>query len=329
MANPTVSLIIGMYNRGLRIARTLNSVVAQTCLPDEVIVVDDGSTDGTGDWIRAHYPTVRVLTTPNGGTSAARNRGAAEARGDVLIFLDHDDTLRPHAVATLLKLLDQFPDAQAAYADHTHVNLVTGACYEDHHSRIASFHRLRAIPALRREGTTRLYGRAMHRALLWGNLLQQPWAIYRRTFLKLGGFEPTVKYCEDWDMYLRVAASVPLALSDEVIADHVVEGSNLHLTRNQEPMHKRVIARQIQTHLSQPAVVAVLLRRLGLYHKWAGDHLWNEQPFKAWFLYLKSALTWPFAHVVLARLLLGAPLAGYDGLRQLLAWHPTRPTHAA
>ncbi len=69
----------------------------------------------------------------------------------------------------------------------------------------------------------------MFYALLHGNLLQQPWAIDRETFLGLGGFEPTIRYCEDWDLYLRVAAAVPLVLTDEVISEHIVESGNLHL----------------------------------------------------------------------------------------------------
>ena len=80
MAEGTVSLIIATYNRGAKIAPTLDSVLAQTVVPDEILVVDDGSTDGTGDWVQTHYPQVHVLKTVNGGTSTARNRGAEAAR---------------------------------------------------------------------------------------------------------------------------------------------------------------------------------------------------------------------------------------------------------
>src|ERR1700756_275745 len=143
------SLVIATYNRGPRIAATLDSVFGQTRVPDEIVVVDDGSTRGTGEWVRSHYPRVRVLSTPNGGTSLARNRGAEAAAGDVLVFLDHDDTLLSHAVATLAGLLERFPEAHAAYADHRYVNLVSGETYENHHSAQPAFARLAAIPVLR------------------------------------------------------------------------------------------------------------------------------------------------------------------------------------
>lgn len=304
-----LSLIIATYNRGAKIGATLDSVLAQTRVPSEIVVVDDGSSDSTGEWVRSNYPGVRVLSTPNGGTSLARNRGAEAASGDILVFLDHDDTLLPHAVETLAGLLEKFPEAHAAHADHRYVNLVSGQTYENHHSSQSAFARLAAISVLRRDGDARLYGRDMHRALLKGNLLQQPWAIRRSTFLSLGGFEPSVRYCEDWDLYLRVAAAVPLVLSDQVISNHVVEGENLHLAPGQEVMYRRVIRRQLRAHFPwRPAAIAVLLRRLAMYHKMSGDQAFRDgERGRSWGLYLRSALAWPLDHVVLVRLLLRAP----------------------
>jgi glycosyltransferase involved in cell wall biosynthesis len=295
----------------------------QTRIPDEVVLVDDGSTDGTGDWIRSHYPQTQVLTTPNGGTSRARNRGAQEAHGDVLVFLDHDDTLLPHAVDTLVRLLAEFPEARAAFADHIYTNLATGIRYENHHSSQPSFHRLSSIPAIRQNGNARLYGRSMHRALLHGNLLQQPWAIHRQTFLELKGFEPDIRYCEDWDLYLRIAAAVPLVLSDEVISNHIIEGENLHLAQGQEAMHQRVILRQIRACFpARPREVITLCRRLANYRKCAGDLARQEQRIAdAWKLNLQAALLWPRDHVVVGRLMLWAPRALWEMILQSAQRH--------
>jgi glycosyltransferase involved in cell wall biosynthesis len=298
MAAPTVSVVIATYNRGPTIGPTLESVHRQTAPADEIVVVDDASTDGTGAWVREHYPTVRVIfCEQNGGTSTARNRGASEATGDVLVFLDHDDELLPHALATLRELLALFPEARAAYADHRYTNLVTGVHYDNHHSAQAAFARLRQIPVRRRLPQGRLYaGRAMYRALLRGNLLQQPWAIYRDTFLALGGFAPDVCYCEDWDLYLRVAEAVPLALSDCVISVHRVEGANLHLAEGQEEMQRRVMLRQLaRRHWWELRARAVLRRRLGMAYKIQADRR------RAWRWYVRSFLAWPFDYVVAAR----------------------------
>ena len=75
----------------------------------------------TGDWLTATYPNVTVVRPErNGGTSASRNLGAKSATGDWLFFLDHDDVLLPHAVATLIELADAFPAARAVYGRAPH-----------------------------------------------------------------------------------------------------------------------------------------------------------------------------------------------------------------
>jgi glycosyltransferase involved in cell wall biosynthesis len=299
---PSISLVIGTYNRGPRIARTLDSVLGQTVPPAEIVVIDDGSTDDTGAWVACHYPQVRVVRTVNGGTSAARNHGAQEARSEVLMFLDHDDELLPHAVEVLSGLLQKYPEARAAHADHTYTNTVTGLHYNNHHTEQPAFHRMGAIPVRRSEGDTRLYGGEMYHALLRGNLLQQPWAIYRDTFLQVGGFATDVRYCEDWDMYLRVTRAAPVAVSDQVISHHLVEGTNLHLARGQEEMHMRVLRRQLGMQRWYNLSTRLLLRRrLGQYYKSAGDELRQTSVREAWRQYARSLAAWPFDHVVALR----------------------------
>jgi glycosyltransferase involved in cell wall biosynthesis len=224
MSALSISVVIATYNRGALIGRTLDSIARQTRPVSEIIVSDDASTDDTVAWIGAHYPAVRVVTFPNGGTSAARNRGAAVATGDVLVFLDHDDELMPHAIHTLEDLLVRFPSVAAAFADHAYREDATQTYHENHHS-LPFFHRLRDVPALRVEGSDRVYGRPLHQALLRGNLLQQPWAIRRDIFQQLGGFDERIRYCEDWEMYLRVTEGRAVALSDTAISIHYVTAS--------------------------------------------------------------------------------------------------------
>ena len=167
---------------------------------------------------------------------------------------------------------------------------------------------MRDIPVERQVGPSRLYGRAMYYALLHGNLLQQPWAIERATFLQLGGFAPEIRYCEDWDLYLRVAHAVPLAVTDRVISTHYVEGSNLHLTAGQEEMHQKVIRRQLRfSRWNDPRATLILRRRLAMYLKSAGDKARATLPRTAWACYARSLALWPFDHVVAARVLLWLP----------------------
>lgn len=304
---PRLSLIIATYNRGPRIAPTLDSALAQTRRPDEIIVVDDCSPDNTGDWVRQSYPDVKVVRpAANGGTSSARNFGAKAASGEVLMFLDHDDLLHPHAVETLLGLLGAFGEAHAAFADHVYDNRAADIRIPNHHTAQPSFHRMRRIPVLRSAGEGRLYGRAMYHALLWGNILQQPWAVRRTSFLALGGFAEDVKYCEDWELYTRLAWQFPLAVTDRVISDHVIEGENLHLAPGQEEMHERVLLRRWRE--SGPfawRARLILRRKLAALYKLRADRLAATDRRAAWPLDLRSALYWPFDYVCTLRAFLG------------------------
>ena len=99
MNNLTVSVIISSYNYDRFIGETIESVLAQTRPADEVIVVDDGSTDNSTDVIRSFGSPVTLITQKNQGVCKARNVGAGIAKGEILVFLDSDDLWRPEKLA--------------------------------------------------------------------------------------------------------------------------------------------------------------------------------------------------------------------------------------
>lgn len=114
--DPRISVIIPLFNARSYIAETLDSVAAQTLRAHEVIVVDDGSVDGSGDLARAHPLRPRVLTRPNGGPAAARNLGVAASSGELLALLDADDLWLPDKLARQAAALAARPDAGATFA---------------------------------------------------------------------------------------------------------------------------------------------------------------------------------------------------------------------
>lgn len=110
-----VSIIVPLYNKAAYIGRSLRSITAQTFHDIEVLVVDDGSTDGSGAIARA-FPDerVRVISQPNAGPGAARNRGIAEARGELIAFLDADDEWMPEYLSENIQALDNAGPGVAA-----------------------------------------------------------------------------------------------------------------------------------------------------------------------------------------------------------------------
>jgi len=107
---PSISAIIPAYNAEPFLARAIESVLGQTCPPMELIVVDDGSTDGTGDVARRFGDRVRFFHQENAGVSAARNLGIEKARGEWIAFLDADDWWEPHRLESQVAILKRHPD---------------------------------------------------------------------------------------------------------------------------------------------------------------------------------------------------------------------------
>jgi glycosyltransferase involved in cell wall biosynthesis len=104
---PLVSVIVNNYNYACFLPHAIDSALAQTYLPLEVIVVDDGSTDASRDIISGYLPRIRPVLKPNGGQASALNAGFAASRGDVVLFLDADDILCPSAVATAVEFFSE------------------------------------------------------------------------------------------------------------------------------------------------------------------------------------------------------------------------------
>jgi glycosyltransferase involved in cell wall biosynthesis len=113
---PLVTILIPVFNRAAACAQAVESCLAQSWRPIEVLVVDDGSTDDLRQRLLPFGDAVRVLRKANGGVSSARNMGIAMARGDLIHFLDSDNLLRPDAVARKVEALAAIGDAELCYS---------------------------------------------------------------------------------------------------------------------------------------------------------------------------------------------------------------------
>ena len=121
IAGPLVSVVIPAFNAAKYIRETLDSVLAQTYRPIEIVVVDDGSTDGTREQILAYGDRVRYVWQPNsGGCSSPRNHGVRMASGEFVAFLDADDLIAPERIAAAVAVMKRHPDVGLALTNFVH-----------------------------------------------------------------------------------------------------------------------------------------------------------------------------------------------------------------
>jgi glycosyltransferase involved in cell wall biosynthesis/Tfp pilus assembly protein PilF len=113
---PSISVVIPTHNRVALLKDTLDSVIAQNVQPSEILIIDDGSTDGTQEFLRSlDSNRLRYITKPHTSAPDTRNRGISEARGDYILWVDDDDILAPGALNTHLGTLAKYPEADVVY----------------------------------------------------------------------------------------------------------------------------------------------------------------------------------------------------------------------
>jgi glycosyltransferase involved in cell wall biosynthesis len=191
-----VSVIIPTYNRVPYLGDAIRSVLAQSAEGVEIIVVDDGSTDGTEELVRAFHAGVIFLRVPHRGQPAAtRNRGLEAARGDFIALLDSDDLFLPGKLTAQCAALAAHPDVAFVYSN--------GYFFRDDPDAPIS-RVLDGLPTPSGDGFA---------DLLRGNFLVPAVTLVRRSCLDaVGAFDEalTLRGVEDYDLWLRLAARFPI-----------------------------------------------------------------------------------------------------------------------
>jgi glycosyltransferase involved in cell wall biosynthesis len=197
-----VSIIVPTYNRAHEVQRAIDSALAQTYQPCEVIVVDDGSTDETPNLLAQYGVQLKAVRQNNQGRSVARNTGIKTARGEYIVFLDSDDELLPHMVETQLAYLLQQP----------HTAFVHGQAWMiDMEGRLKEPRILMGAPL---DPTQPPFA-----SLVMGQSLLINTALIRRSALdSVGYFEEGLEVSEDWDLWLRLAAKYDVGYTPGAVA---------------------------------------------------------------------------------------------------------------
>ncbi len=182
---PRISVIVPAYNAKDTILAALRSTLTQTRPVDEVVVVDDGSQDGTAELVEREMPEVKVVRQANAGPSAARNTAAEAAQGDWLAFLDADDLWLPQKLEAQLAALEHQPEI--------------GMCSSDwvrHEVKAPPVPPLAELP---------------QRHITFGDIVrlnrfQTSTVLVRKDLWRaVGGFRTAIDGTEDWDFWMRVA----------------------------------------------------------------------------------------------------------------------------
>ncbi len=240
-AIPLVSAIVATYNRANVISEAIESILAQTYKNLEVIIVDDGSTDGTVEVLERFGSRLRILRQQNAGPSIARNCGIAAAKGEIISFLDSDDTWLPQKIERQVALLEK--------AGNSACCCVCNALLKSKNQPILTSFKNSLLNPSEEEG---LWLNApqvlMHRFMLFNQTV----AVRRKELAKVGGFDESLRYMEDYDLALRLSLLAPFAFINEPLVIYNL-GSTGSLAReaSQQAAHLRESIVRIRQRASE------------------------------------------------------------------------------
>lgn len=196
-AHNSISVVIPSHNRLKLLLRALESVFAQTSAVDEVIVVDDGSNDGTCDEIPRRFPGVRLIRQKNRGVSAARNKGIEAAGCEWIALLDSDDEWMVDKIKGIREAQAQYPQYHLFHSDEIWIR--NGI-------------RVNAMKKHQKSG-----GWIFQQCLPLCVISPSATVIRKRVFDRVGNFDEDLPACEDYDLWLRICYRMPVFYIDRAL----------------------------------------------------------------------------------------------------------------
>ena len=190
-----ISVVIPTFNRRQTIGRSIDSVLNQTLFPSEIIVVDDGSTDGTSDYIQSNFPSIRLLQQTNKGVSSARNMGIRSSNSDWVALLDSDDEWFPQKLEKQVMTLSQSPDIKFCHTEEIWIRNGVRVNQMKKHQKYGGHIFYKCLDMCRISPSSVLF----HQSILDD----------------VGYFDKDLKVCEDYDLWLRITAKFPVLYIDE------------------------------------------------------------------------------------------------------------------
>jgi glycosyltransferase involved in cell wall biosynthesis len=236
-----ISVIVPTYNRDDLLPRALDSILHQTRLPDEIIVVDDGSTDNTAEVIKPYIQQgIRYLPKQNGGPSSARNLGIQSATGEFIGFLDSDDQWQPEYLSLTSDLLHKNPSAAVVFTDAALLSDQDGKIIEPSYNW--SFRREAFTSLVETQGNWSgcfdhdTFRKAQVRVCL---VVMSTALVRAQAFQKTGLFDCRYRVSEDYELWLRMSRFYNFCYIDQPLLISHIHGDNL----TQQPKLQAVFRR--------------------------------------------------------------------------------------
>jgi glycosyltransferase involved in cell wall biosynthesis len=263
-----ISLVMPLYNKEEHVKRALDSVLNQTRAPDEIIVVDDGSTDKGAEVVKSyHDKRIKLIEQKNSGVSIARNNAILQSSYDFIAFLDADDAWKPDYLETIHRLILEYPEC-AAFA--TSYSMII-----DGYEKVIS-HGI--------NGVIDDYFKIGNKKSIPFNVAS---IVIRKTvFENVGYFPESVAMGEDLDMWCRLAMDYDIAICDKTLALYYLNASN-RATNNIVQTNEFYYSQQLQEKLNKGEIPKEKINSvqqfisLGL-QRLAFDNLKNGYKGTAW-----------------------------------------------
>ena len=189
-----ISVIIPTFNRKKTLGRAVQSVMNQSLSPFEILIIDDGSNDGTEEWVKENFQNMRYIYQDNHGVSSARNIGIENAHGDWVAFLDSDDEWLPNKLYEQAKAMDSNPEMKFFHTNEIWIRNGVRVNQMKKHKKYGGYIFEKCLDICRVSPSSVL--------------------IQKEVFDNIGIFDESLRVCEDYDLWLRITSKYPVVFLD-------------------------------------------------------------------------------------------------------------------
>jgi len=189
-----ISVIIPTFNRKKTLGRAIQSVLNQSLSPFEILIIDDGSNDGTEEWVKENFQNIKYIYQNNHGVSSARNIGIENAYGDWIAFLDSDDEWLPNKLDKQVKAIDSNPKMKFFHTNEIWIRNGVRVNQMKKHKKYGGYIFEKCLDICRISPSSVL--------------------IKKEVFDNIGNFDESLRVCEDYDLWLRITSKYSVVFLD-------------------------------------------------------------------------------------------------------------------